>query len=121
MLASAPASAQSIEQYVGWIMAQNGTLPAVISHKLGLRGPSLFVHSNCSSSLSALDLARRRLLEGEWRHALVAAARVASFEGAGYVHQDGMNFSSDGRLRAFDAAADGAVGGEGVAVLLLKR
>ncbi|SDY56872.1 amino acid adenylation domain-containing protein [Lysobacter sp. yr284] len=121
LLATAPASAQSIEQYVGWIMAQNGTLPAVISHKLGLRGPSLFVHSNCSSSLTALDLARRRLLEGEWRHALVAAARVASFEGAGYVHQDGMNFSSDGRLRAFDAAADGAVGGEGVAVLLLKR
>ncbi|QQP99052.1 non-ribosomal peptide synthetase [Lysobacter enzymogenes] len=121
LLAAAPASAQSIEQYVGWIMAQNGTLPAVISHKLGLRGPSLFVHSNCSSSLTALDLARRRLLEGEWRHALVAAARVASFEGAGYVHQDGMNFSSDGRLRAFDAAADGAVGGEGVAVLLLKR
>ncbi|WP_170292322.1 non-ribosomal peptide synthetase [Xanthomonas maliensis] len=120
-LASASASAQSIEQYVGWIMAQNGTLPAVISNKLGLVGPSLFVHSNCSSSLSALDLAHRRLLEGEWPYALVAAARVASFEGSGYVHQDGMNFSSDGHLRAFDAAADGAVGGEGVAVLLLKR
>lgn len=115
------ASAHSIEQYVGWIMAQNGTLPAVISNKLGLQGPSVFVHSNCSSSLTALDLAHRRLLEGEWRFALVAAARVASFEGTGYVHQDGMNFSSDGHLRAFDAAADGAVGGEGVAVLLLKR
>jgi polyketide synthase PksJ len=121
LLASSQGSAQSIEQYVGWIMAQNGTLPAVISHKLGLRGPSLFVHSNCSSSLTALDLAHRRLLEGEWPFALVAAARVASFEGAGYVHQEGMNFSSDGHLRAFDAAADGAVGGEGVAVLLLKR
>ncbi|WP_276568220.1 non-ribosomal peptide synthetase [Xanthomonas euroxanthea] len=121
LLASASASAQSIEQYVGWIMAQNGTLPAVISNKLGLVGPSLFVHSNCSSSLSALDLAHRRLLEGEWPFALVAAARVASFEGTGYVHQEGMNFSSDGHLRAFDAAADGAVGGEGVAVLLLKR
>ncbi|WP_267116435.1 non-ribosomal peptide synthetase [Xanthomonas sacchari] len=121
LLAAAPASAQSIEQYVGWILAQNGTIPAVISNKLGLQGPSLFVHSNCSSSLSALDLARRRLLEGEWRFALVAAARVASFEGAGYVHQEGMNFSSDGHLRAFDADADGAVGGEGVAVLLLKR
>ena len=117
----ASASAHDIEQYVGWIMAQSGTLPAVISNKLGLKGPSLFVHSNCSSSLTALDLAHRRLLEGEWRFALVAAARVASFEGAGYVHQDGMNFSSDGHLRAFDAAADGAVGGEGVAVLLLKR
>ena len=117
----ASASAQSIEQYVGWIMAQSGTLPAVISNKLGLQGPSMFVHSNCSSSLTALDLAHRRLLEGEWRFALVAAARVASFEGAGYVHEDGMNFSSDGHLRAFDAAADGAVGGEGVAVLLLKR
>ena len=117
----ASAAAHDIEQYVGWIMAQSGTLPAVISHKLGLKGPSLFVHSNCSSSLTALDLAHRRLREGEWRFALVAAARVASFEGAGYVHQDGMNFSSDGHLRAFDAAADGAVGGEGVAVLLLKR
>jgi amino acid adenylation domain-containing protein len=117
----ASASAHGIEQYVGWIMAQSGTLPAVISNKLGLKGPSLFVHSNCSSSLTALDLARRRLLEGEWRYALVAAARVASLEGVGYVHQEGMNFSSDGHLRAFDAAADGAVGGEGVAVLLLKR
>ncbi len=39
----------------------------------------------------------------------------------GYVHQNGLNFSSDGHVKAFDASADGMAGGEGVAVILLKK
>ncbi|MBD5070871.1 hypothetical protein GUF45_04285, partial [Xanthomonas citri pv. citri] len=31
------------------------------------------------------------------------------------------NFSSDGHIKAFDASADGMIGGEGVAVVLLKK
>lgn len=37
------------------------------------------------------------------------------------MHQNGLNFSSDGHVKAFDASADGMAGGEGAAVILLKK
>ena len=109
------------EQYVGWLLAQSGTIPTLISHRLGFTGPSQAVHSNCSSSLVAINAAYRSLVAGETRYALVGAATIFADESLGYVHQPGLNFSSDGHVRTFDAAADGMVGGEGVAVVLLKR
>jgi amino acid adenylation domain-containing protein len=109
------------QQYSSWALAQNGTIPAVISNKLGLKGPSVFVHSNCSSSLVALDSAFRHLLSGGSRYALVGAATLFARSVSGYLHQEGMNFSSDGHVRAFDAAADGMIVGEGAAVVLLKK
>ncbi|MBB4730015.1 non-ribosomal peptide synthetase, partial [Xanthomonas arboricola] len=108
-------------QYVSWLMSQSGTIPTMISHRLGLTGPSLAVHSNCSSSLVAMHTAFRSLLAGDARHALVGAATVGGTTIRGYMHQEGLNFSRDGRVRTFDATADGMVGGEGVAALLLKR
>ncbi|MET4727078.1 amino acid adenylation domain-containing protein [Lysobacter enzymogenes] len=112
---------ESSKQYVASAWSQPGSIPTLISHRLGLRGPSLFVHTNCSSSLVALHTAWRSLIAGDSRHALVGAAALAASEPLGYVAERGMNFSSDGHLRPFDAAADGMLGGEGVAVLLLKR
>jgi amino acid adenylation domain-containing protein/FkbM family methyltransferase len=109
------------EQYASWALAQAGTIPTVISYKLGLRGRSVFLHSNCSSSLIALEHAHRTILSGESRHALVGAATLFATEQKGYLHHNGLNFSSDGHVRVFDAAADGMIGGEGVAVLLLKE
>ncbi|MES2939420.1 MAG: amino acid adenylation domain-containing protein [Pseudomonadota bacterium] len=108
------------DAYVSWMLAQAGTLPALISHKLGLKGQSLAVHSNCSSSLSALHAACRSIQSGEAGQALVGASTLFATGRLGYLHQDGLNFSGDGHLRAFDAAADGMVPGEGVAVVLLK-
>ena len=107
--------------YQSWLLSQGGTIPAVISYKLGLRGPSYLIHSNCSSSLVALNVAYQSLMRGEVRQALVGAAAIVPYEPAGYIRQEGLNFSSDGHLRAFDKAADGMISGEGVAVLLLKR
>jgi amino acid adenylation domain-containing protein len=109
------------DQYVAWLLAQSGTVPTMISHRLGLIGPSLAVHANCSSSLVAMHTASRCLLAGEVRQALVGAASIGGTRVLGYLHQKGLNFSRDGRIRAFDAGADGMVGGEGVAVVLLKR
>ncbi|MEX1830138.1 amino acid adenylation domain-containing protein, partial [Luteibacter sp. CQ10] len=109
------------DEYVSWIWAQPGTLPTLVSHKLGLTGPSLFVHSNCSSSLSALACAYRSILSGESTRALVGAATILPYAPLGYLHQPGLHFSSDGHLKAFDRDADGMVSGEGVVVLLLKR
>lgn len=109
------------EQYVSWLLAQSGTVPTIISHRLGLTGPSYAVHSNCSSSLSALHAAAHCLLAGDARQALVAAASVYPVPSLGYLHQKGLNFSSDGRVKTFDVTADGLVGGEGAAAIVLKR
>ncbi|MCR4443371.1 MAG: amino acid adenylation domain-containing protein, partial [Peptococcaceae bacterium] len=109
------------DEYVSWLLAQGGTIPAMISHRLGLKGPSFFVHSNCSSSLVGLYSACQSLRAGEARYALVGAATVYPSTIAGYVHQPGLNFSGDGHVKTFDASADGMVAGEGVAVILLKN
>lgn len=111
---------QTSEEYVSWIYGQAGTIPTMVSHKLGLKGPSFFVHSNCSSSLSALYSAYQGLRTGETQYALVGGSSIFS-SNLGYIYQPGLNFSGDGHCRAFDASADGMVTGEGVAVILLKR
>ena len=111
----------SSEASVAWMFAQGGTIPTLISHKLGLRGPSLFLHTNCSSSLVGLHAACQSLKLNEVEVALVGAALVFPTSQLGYLHRDDLNFSSDGRCKPFDAMADGMVGGEGVAVVALKR
>lgn len=112
---------ESPDGYVSWVLAQSGTIPTMISHKLGLKGPSYFVHANCSSSLVGLYQAYKSITSGEAKYALVGGATLHAQSGIGYVHQTGLNFSSDGHVKAFDASADGMAGGEGVAVVLLKK
>ncbi|MEQ7681104.1 non-ribosomal peptide synthetase [Bacillus ayatagriensis] len=112
---------ESPDGYVSWVLAQSGTIPTMVSHKLGLKGPSYFVHSNCSSSLVGLYSAYKSITSGESEYALVGGATLHAATSIGYVHQNGLNFSSDGHVKAFDASADGMAGGEGAAVILLKK
>ena len=107
--------------YQKWLLAQDGTIPTIISHRLGLRGPSYHIHSNCSSALVGLHVACQSVARGEVRQALVGAATLLPYWASGYLHQNGLNFSSNGHIRAFDSAADGMIGGEGVAVILVKN
>ncbi|WP_432804134.1 SDR family NAD(P)-dependent oxidoreductase [Azospirillum argentinense] len=109
------------DTYASWIAGQGGTIPTMVSYQLGLTGPSLAVHTNCSSSLVGLYLAAQALKSGEARCALVGAATLFPIPGAGHLHLPGMNLSSDGLCRAFDADADGLAGGEGAAVVMVKR
>lgn len=119
--ASGPRVLASSETYAAWLFAQGGTVPTMISTKLGLRGPSMAVSTNCSSALSAVHVATQGLLAGDVDQAIVGAASLFSAGELGYVHQPGLNFSSDGRSRAFADGADGMSGGEGVGVVVLKR
>jgi polyketide synthase PksN len=107
--------------YVSWVLAQGGTIPTMISYKLGFKGPSYFIHSNCSSALVGLYSAYQGLRSGEAKCALVGAASISPLSTAGYLYEAGLNLSGDGHVKTFDATADGMITGEGAAVILVKK
>ncbi|HEY3578901.1 MAG TPA: type I polyketide synthase [Pyrinomonadaceae bacterium] len=92
-----------------------------VSYKLDLRGPSINVQTACSTSLVAVHFACQSLLNGESDMALAGGASVPLPQRHGYLYQEGNITSPDGHCRAFDAAAQGTVGGSGTGVVLLKR
>jgi len=92
-----------------------------VSHRLGLRGPSVSVGTACSTSLVAIHLACQALRGGECDLALAGGVTVAPDQGVGYLYQEGGILSPDGHCRAFDARAAGTVFGSGAGVVALKR
>ena len=92
-----------------------------VAYRLGLTGPAIGVQTACSTSLVAVHLAVQALLDGDTDLAIAGAAAVRLPQDAGYRHVPGSILSPTGRCRPFDAAADGTVGGNGVAAVLLKR
>lgn len=112
---------ENSEEFVAWLLGQGGTIPTMISYQLGFKGQSTFVHTNCSSSLTALYGAFQSLQSRDVDYALVGAASFAATKHLGYIHQPGLNLSSDGHCKTFDDNADGLVEGEGVGVVLVKR
>lgn len=91
-----------------------------VAYKLGLTGPSVTIQTACSTSLVAVHLACRSLLDYECDVALAGGASVRLQQEKGYLHVSGVR-SPDGYCRAFDAAADGTVFGDGVALVVLRR
>ena len=77
-----------------------------ISYSFNLRGPALSIQTACSTSLTAVHLGCRALVDGECDIALVGGVAVSAEIRSGYLFQQGMIGSSDGRTRAFDAKAD---------------
>ncbi|MEE0930290.1 MAG: beta-ketoacyl synthase N-terminal-like domain-containing protein, partial [Acutalibacteraceae bacterium] len=112
---------EDTDSYVKWLYSLCGTIPTMIAYKLGLKGPSYFVHSNCSSGLVAMYQAYQSICAGKVDYALVGASTMHCTPNVGYMHFPGLNTSSDGHVKTFDASADGMVDGEGAAVVLLKN
>jgi acyl transferase domain-containing protein len=92
-----------------------------VAYKLNLRGPAMSVQTACSTSLVAVHLACQSLLNGECDMALAGGVSIGIHQRAGYVYQEAGIFSPDGHCRAFDARAQGTVGGSGVGVVVLRR
>jgi amino acid adenylation domain-containing protein len=92
-----------------------------VSYALDLRGPSVNVQTACSTSLVAVHLACKSLLDGECDMALAGAVGLKIPQTSGYTYNEGMIHSPDGHCRAFDADAQGTTWGSGVGVVLLKR
>ena len=95
-------------------------LPTRVSYKLNLKGPSVSVGTACSSSLVAVHLACQSLLSGECDMALATGVAVKVPQNE-LTLSPGEIASPDGHCRAFDASANGAIGGNGVGVVVLKR
>ena len=90
------------------------------SYKLNLTGPSLSVQTACSSGLVAAHLACQSLLAGECEMALAGGASIWMLGRQGYLYHEGGLASPDGHCRAFDAAGQGMVFGNGVGLVVLK-
>lgn len=96
-------------------------LATLASYKLNLRGPSLTVHTACSTALVVIHLACEALRNGECDVALAGASSMELPHHRGYTYRDGGVMSRDGHCRAFDASASGTIWGSGAGVVVLKR
>ncbi|MFF2008122.1 type I polyketide synthase [Streptomyces sp. NPDC058195] len=92
-----------------------------VSYRLGLTGPAVNVQTACSSSLVGVQLAAQSLVLDECDVALAGATAIHVPQVLGYHYVKGSILSRSGRLRAFDTAANGTVGGTGVVAVVLKR
>ncbi|WP_420127386.1 beta-ketoacyl synthase N-terminal-like domain-containing protein [Longimicrobium sp.] len=90
------------------------------AHRMNLRGPAVNVHTACSTGLVAVHVACQALLAGECDVAIAGGASIRVGE-LGYPYTPGGIASPDGHCRAFSADAAGLVGGDGVALVVLKR
>jgi len=92
-----------------------------ISNRLDLPGPSMGVDTACSSSLVAVDTACRHLADGSCDMALAGGVNILLDPRMFVTFSRAHMLSPTGRIRAFDAGADGFVRGEGVGVVVLRR
>jgi acyl transferase domain-containing protein/SAM-dependent methyltransferase len=103
----------------------SGSAPSVaagrIAYTLGLRGPALAIDTACSSSLVAVHLAVQALRSGECDAAIGAGVNLILSPTTTIALSKSQMMAADGRCKAFSAAADGFVRGEGCGVVVLKR
>lgn len=112
---------QSVADMAALLGVEKDSLSTRVSYKLNLEGPSLAVQTACSTSLVAVHLACQGLLTGECDMALAGGISITVPQNVGYLYQKGGIASPDGHCRAFDAQAQGTVGGSGVGLVLLRR
>ncbi|GLY30841.1 SDR family NAD(P)-dependent oxidoreductase [Kineosporia sp. NBRC 101731] len=104
-----------------YVATQTDHLCSRVSHRLGLRGPSIGIQTACSTGLVAVHLAWMSLLAGECDLALAGAAGIHFPVAGGYLYEEGGILAPDGVCRPFDASASGTVGGSGVGMVALRR
>ncbi|MBI9089233.1 MAG: SDR family NAD(P)-dependent oxidoreductase [Desulfobacterium sp.] len=92
-----------------------------IAYFLGLTGPNMAVDTACSSSLLSAHLACESLRRRECDMALSGGSHLLLLPGMSICFSRARMLSPDGRSKAFDAAANGYVRGEGVGMVALKR
>jgi acyl transferase domain-containing protein/NAD(P)-dependent dehydrogenase (short-subunit alcohol dehydrogenase family) len=116
-----PQALASSGAYQAMIGNDKDFLATRVSYKLNLRGPSLTLQTACSTSLVAIHLACQNLLTQQCDMALAGGVALTFPQRVGYLYQEGMIASPDGKVRPFDSEGRGIRSGDGVGVVLLKR
>jgi phthiocerol/phenolphthiocerol synthesis type-I polyketide synthase E len=116
-----PALAGLVNDFQILISNDKDHLATRVAYKLNLQGPAVSVGTACSTSLVATCLAVQSLLDYQCDLALAGGVSLGVPMQRGYLYESGGISSPDGHCRPFDAAAMGTVGGNGCAVLVLKR
>ena len=111
-------STDTVQAVVSNVM---GLMTTRVSYQLDLKGPSCGIQTGCSTSLVSVHQAYQSLLQKECDMALAGGVTVGNTEPQGYHYQSDGIASPDGCCRAFDAAAQGTVFGNGVGLVVLKR
>lgn len=91
-----------------------------IARSLGCTGPALTLRTG-STSLAAVHLACRHLLDGVCDMALAGGVALRLPQHTGYLHREGGPLTPTGRCRPFDADGDGLIFGDGAAAVVLRR
>ena len=92
-----------------------------VAFVLGLEGPAIAVDTACSSSLVAIHQAVSGLHRAETDMALAGGVQVNLSGRLTEMRANAGMLSPDGQCKAFDAAANGFVRGEGCGIVVLKR
>lgn len=115
------AISETVSMYQLTLATEKDFLSARVAYKLNLTGPAVNIQTGCSTSLVAVHMACQSLLNGECDMALAGGVTISIPQKSGYLYLDGMILSPDGHCRAFDAKAQGTIGGDGVGIVMLKR
>lgn len=99
----------------------NDFLATRAAYKLNLTGPAVTIQTACSTSLVAVHVAGRALLNRECDIAMAGGITIRTPQGMGDTFTEGGIVSPDGHCRAFDEQAQGTVRANGAGIVVLKR
>jgi len=98
-----------------------GHMTAIISRVFGFTGPSLMVHTACSTGLTAIDYAQRMLETDPDIDAVVIGGGDLPLEATSAMYFSNLQALSDTECRPFDVDRSGFALGEGAGAMVLER
>ena len=98
-----------------------GHMAATISRLFQFQGPSIMVHTACSTGLTAIDYAQKLLTCEPELDAVVVGSGDATIEPTSAFYFSSLGALSNSDSKPFDTKSDGFVMGEGAGAMVLTR
>jgi acyl transferase domain-containing protein len=92
-----------------------------IANRLDLKGPNFTVDAACASSVIALNMGMRELLNHTCDMVLIGGSQLSTTPAVFQIFCQLGALSRSGRIRPFDKDADGTLLAEGIGMVVIKR